>query len=371
MKKFFKVGVILLIAAMMVMACTFEDEPEVTEKSGVDFKSYDGDAAAIFVRNDTNVRLVAFKSDIRADALLGGVPKGPGITHGLQKKSSLFPAGQAVEFPMVLITEADYIKHKSKLSEAAAFSRVYVLYNSQAENTKHYTISGILGGNQKINLIGNANYDIEWREDGIEGPTLGYAPRNMFNTNLMIQPGDYLLFPVFKYYNNLRNRLETIFPTVGSGNDRGYWFEMFSAKTPGITIQLDPSQALNALNNTKTLGVAWLVVNNNTTTGVQMRQGNVLYTDPMGYSVINNSEPLTLQIDMAEIAGSFATTRTVGGLFIGAAGRTKQVTGEDGVTTSFTLNTDTAYQIDVNGTVQDNNFTAVFRSGSGDPISFN
>jgi len=357
MKKVFKLGMALLIAAIVLGfgACNFDENDDGTTNSGVDFKSYDGAAAAIYIRNETNVRLVAFRSDVRNDQLLGGVPAGPGVTHGIKK--AVFDTTKANEFPMVFVTEADYIKYKKKLTDAPIFTRVYVLYNSQAENEKHYTVSGILGGNQKINLIGNMNYDIEWRQNGIEGPTIGYAPKNMMSTNLFIQPGDYQLYPVFKYYNQTRNTLCTLYPTVGSGNDKGYWFEGFSARNAAITIQLDPTEALKALSETKTLGAAWLAVTNSATTGVQVRIGNVLYTDPMGYAIINTNETLIIQIDMAEVLGTFAVDRTVGDLNIGISGRTTKVKDGSGET-SFTLESDYLYNVAVTGNVQSGAHTA-------------
>jgi hypothetical protein len=371
MKNLLKVGVALLIAAVMFGACDFEtNDDDGSVDSGVDFKAYTGDNAAMFVRNETTQRLVAFKGELRNDALLGGIPAGPGGSHGFRKNLNLFPANQAVEFSMLIIREADYIEHRNRLADAPLFTRVYVLYNSQGENLKSYSISPILGGNQRINLIGHAMYNIEWRQDGIEGPTLGYAPQNMMNTNLNILPGEYLLFPVFKYFNPVHGTVNTIFPTVGTGNDRGYWFDFFVANNPSQTIQLDPTEALKVLDETKTLGAAWMVIVNNATTGVQARSGNVLYTDAMGYSAINTGSSRTIQIDMSSVNGTFASSRSVGNINIGVTGRNTTVRDENGNTT-FTLQTDYQYDVVVEGNVQAGQHTAIINIGSGTKIEFN
>jgi len=347
MKNLFRLGMALLVIAIMFTGC---DEPEDVN-SGADFNSYSGGEAAIFVRNESSQRLIAFKGELRHDMLLGGIPNNPS-QHGLKRNAVHFPAGQAVEFSMLLITEEDYIDHKSNLSAAPLFTRVYVLFNSQGTNDKHYTINSRLGGNQRINLIGNANYDIEWREDGIEGPTLGYAPRNMMSTNLFVEPGQYMLFPVFKYYNTVRATLSTIYPTAGTGNDRAYWFTTFLANNPAQIIQLDPTQALAILNNTKTLGAAWMIINNGSTSAVEVRMGNILQTDPMGYSYINaGSNDRAIQIDMSATGSTFAQTRQVSNINVGIGGQNTTVKTLNGGATTFILESDYQYDVNVDGDI--------------------
>jgi hypothetical protein len=215
-------------------------------------------------------------------------------------------------------------------------------------------------------------YNIEWRQNGIIGPTLGYIPRNMRYLDLWIQPGQYVLFPVFKYFNPVRNQINTIYPTMQNNEGRTiYWFTAFNHTNPAITIQLNASDAITALGDTRTLGAAWMVVNNATNIGLEVRFGNVLLTDPMGYSIINPSNPTepdrAIQIDMAAVAGTFATERLVSGIKIGIGGIDTDLRDADG-NTSFTLSTDYQYSINVTGSIA--GLTAIINL-NGTKIQFN
>jgi hypothetical protein len=96
------------------------------ETGGVDF-SHNTDYS-ILVRNNTGERLVAFKGDLLADRLIGGIPA-HAQNHGMPGKPALFDKTE--DFLLILLTEAQYRANKDNLQSQknAPFTRVYVFYS--------------------------------------------------------------------------------------------------------------------------------------------------------------------------------------------------------------------------------------------------
>ena len=374
MKHLIKLGMALLIVAIVLGmgACKFEDDSSES-KSGVDFTNYTGQDAAIFVRNTTNQNLVAFKGTLSAANLLGGIPGGTGGTHGISKAKNPahFPSNQATEFAMILITEEQYNANKSNLSslQQTPFTRVYVFYNSQSDNEGAYEISDKLGGSQKVKLINNTNYNVELRERGIAGPTLGYAPANMTETTLSVAPGQYMLYPVFKYYNAARQQVGTIHPKGAGGN---YYVWGFILESSNETIQLNLNTALTNFNASKTLGAAWMIIHNNTTMAIEVNQGVKLITDAMGYSYFNPGSTKTIQVNMASAGGeSYASQQTVSGYSVGFAGITANILSDVNNSNTFILKSDNQYSVIVSGDINDGYITATIEMSNETAIDFN
>jgi hypothetical protein len=118
----------------------------------VDFTSHNDGPYSIIVSNNTSQRLVAFKGDLRADALIGGIPGG-NKNHRLPYVPELFDKTE--DFPLILLTEEQYNANKDNLlsQKNYPFTRVYVFYNKTGDNSIVYEIAEGLGGNNSLRII--------------------------------------------------------------------------------------------------------------------------------------------------------------------------------------------------------------------------
>jgi hypothetical protein len=261
--------------------------------------------------------------------------------------------------------------------EQRPFTRIYVFYNSQGDNTNVYEISSGLGGTQRIRLMNNTNYNVELRVNGIAGQTLGYAPATMTQTDLMVSPGQYMLFPIFKYFNAARNTIGSIFPRGAAGN---YYSWVFIANDPNEVVQLQLAQALTAFQANKTLGAAWMLVSNDTLNAIEVSQGIRLITDSMGFSYFNPGDVQVIQVDMMAAGGTaYASSRQVSGYHVGIAGVLAQIRNSadpnfddlsNNTPNTFTLLTDHQYFVYVTGNHNDGDLQAVININEGTPINF-
>lgn len=286
------------------------------EDSGIDYTNYTGDGASIRVKNSTNLALVAFKGSLGASNLVGGVPAGA-ADHGFKKTALFTTTG---DFPLVLITEEQYNEHKNNLNALAntPFTRVYAFYNANAENNNVYEISGQLGGAYSLVLQNGSGMNVELRLNGVHGEPLGYAQEGMYNTTLKIEQGDYLVFPVFRKFNAVRGEIISVYPKYTNGNPK-YDAFMVSAEEPEY--ELDLTNYIQGVE--LSTGSAYLLIQNNSGTGIQLRKGGAVQKTATGISTINNSNNRLFQIDMAKIGSSgnnnLAETADVSQYAIGTA----------------------------------------------------
>jgi len=306
---------LVLIGAIVLFSC---DEPN---GGGVDFTSKNTGYSSIRVRNNTNERLVAFKGDLSANKLIGGIPA-HAQNHGLPNDPMLFDKTE--DFPMILLTEAQYNANKNNLSsnalKNAPFTRVYVFYNKFGDNTVLYEIAEGLGGNNSFIIVNNSeSINVELRNGGTAGETLGYAPARILETTLRLQDGNYNIFPVFKRYNAFRDVVETVYPKNSQGT--AAWFQVYSFGEGGqpTTITMNLKSLLE--NTTFALGAAWVHVNNQTTSGgIRFYEGTTYRTTPSGYSNISNgtTSNIYFQIDMPKQGNTYASSTVVSNWKFGA-----------------------------------------------------
>jgi len=323
MKKMKKILAFALVmsALFMIFSCKEKEEEEEEIKStGPDFSSHNTDYS-IMVRNGTNERLIAFKGDLKADALIGGIPAHAN-NHGLPRNMSLFDKTE--DFPLIILTEAQYNANKGNLASQknTPFTRVYVFYNKSGDNTAVYEIAEGLGGNNKLEIINASNsINVELRLNGVAGETIGYAPAGILNTTLKLQDGNYNIFPVFKRYNRTRDVVETVYPK-GTGSNYA-WFQSYSFGE-GTT---DATMNLKTLlqSTTFTSGAAWVVVNNQTTSGgIRFLEGTNVRKTASGLENImsGNNNTKTFQIDMPKAGDNnkYADSIVVGNWKFGPSG---------------------------------------------------
>jgi len=313
-----------IAVTILLLLCTACGESPVdpgTTEGGVDFTSHNV-GYSILVRNNTSERLVAFKGDLRADKLIGGIPAhATGSGHGLPYDPALFDKTE--DFPMILLTEAQYNANKNNLGSTALknapFTRVYVFFNKGGDNTVVYEIAGGLGGNNEFNIINaSTSINVELRLGGPAGETIGYAPAGILETKLKLQDGNYNVFPVFKRYNTFRDVVETVYPQ-GSGS--GYaWFETYSFGEGTNSQTMNLKTLLQSI--TFELGAAWVYVNNQTAGGgVRFVEGSYVRKTASGLENTMSGNPRTFQIEMPKVGtNNYATSVSVSNWKFGPTG---------------------------------------------------
>ena len=332
----------------------------------VDFTSHNTDYS-ILVRNNTSERLVAFKGDLRADMLIGGIPARAN-GHGLPNDLALFDKTE--DFPLILLTEAQYNANKNQLQtqKNTPFTRVYVFYNKSGDNTVVYELAAGLGGNNELSIVNpSTSMNIELRLGGVAGETIGYAPGGILETKLRLIDGNYNIFPVFKRYNQIRDVVETVYPKAADNTTPWYRTVSFGEEVHAYTFNL--STLLS--NTTMTSGAAWIVVQNDGESGVRFLEGGNVHKTASGLENIMTER--TFQIDMPKAPGTnnYANSKTVSNWKFGPTGAevALQTSADNNAPlASLTIERDKMYTIIVTG---DHNNGTLKAYLSGPPVAIN
>jgi hypothetical protein len=327
----------VLTAVILLFSCDTGDDSSKNAGSGeVDYTNHAN--YSIRVKNNSGQRLVAFKGELEADRIMGGIQTGG--PYGLSR--NLFGVTSEA-FVLILLTEKQYNDNKSNLKalEQTPFTRLFAFYNASGTNETIFEISDRLGGNCTIEIQNLSKLDVEFRLNGIYGETLGFARNNSVRTKLYVNPGDYLIFPVFIKYNAVKNEIITVYP---KGISDLPWYTQRQVGEDGISsISLNVSDILG--NTSFSTGTAWLMIDNQATdTDVQLQKGAVVQLTPMGISSISSGYTRTYQIDMAKVPGTnkYAETANIGGYTVGRYGQDKPIGNYD-------LKVDTIYKVTVTG----------------------
>jgi len=302
---------LVLVGAVLLFSCD-TDGPGNT--SGVDFTSHNTNFS-ILVRNNTGERLVAFKGDLLGNRLIGGVPA-HAQNHGLPNDPALFDKTE--DFPLILLTEAQYNANKNNLNalKFTPFTRVFVFFNRTGDNTSVYEISSGLGGSNTLTIVNDSTtINVELRVNGVAGETLGYAPKGILQTNIMMQDGNFDIFPVFRRYNPVRDLVETVYPKGGAGNP----FRQSISFGEGTTAWTMNLRTL-LQGTTFSSGAAWVYVDNQTEGGgIRFMEGSLVRTTASGLTNIMDNR--TFQIDMPKAGNNtYASSVTVGNWKFGPTG---------------------------------------------------
>jgi len=375
MKKMKRIAMFTSVLAVVVLLFSCDiipgnKDPDPNKPSGeVDFTSHNTDYS-ILVRNNTNYRLVAFQGDLIAEKIIGGIPA-HASNHGLPKDPKLFDVTK--EFPLILLTEAQYNTNKDNLSSLknTPFTRVYVFYNASGDNTAVYEIAEGLGGTNTLQIINVSNsINVELRVNGVAGETLGYAPAGIINTNLKLQDGDYHIFPVFKRYNRTRDVVETVYPK-GTGSNYA-WFQSYSFGEGTTSAEMNLKSLLQS--TVFTSGAAWVYVNNQTTSGgIRFVEGTNVHKTASGLENIMSGNSKTFQIDMPKVAGDkYADSVVAANWKFGAIGFEVALQTSETDSTAVTLLTierDKMYTVTVTGSHNDGNLKAWISNTTDIPAS--
>ena len=353
-----KITAIFFTAFMAILLLSCGTGDETTDNSGIDYTSHNT-SYSILVRNNTGERLIAFKGDLLDSKLIGGIPA-HAQNHGLPNDPALFDKTE--DFPMIILTEAQYNANKNNLSSLknTPFTRVYVFFNRSGDNTIVYEIAAGLGGNNEFKIINASNsINVELRLNGAAGETIGYAPAGILETTLKLQDGNYNIFPVFKRYNTFRDVVETVYPQ-GSGSNYA-WFESYSFGEGTTTATMNLKTLLQNINFV--LGAAWVYVNNQTSAGgIRFVEGSNVRATASGLTNIMSGNPRTFQIDMPKAGNNtYADSITVSNWKFGATGfEVGLQTGENDATplASLEIQQGKMYTITVSGSHNDNSLKA-------------
>jgi hypothetical protein len=341
---------VALVFGLILAGCSNPDGsgPDPGTGGSVDFTSHNTDYS-ILVRNNTNERLVAFKGELKADALVGGIPA-HAQNHGLPNNLTLF--NKTEDFPLIILTEAQYNANKSNLSSQrnTPFTRVYVFYNRSGDNKAECDIAEGLGGNNTLQVVNTSNsINVELRINGVAGETLGYAPAGMIYTNLKLQDGDFNIFPVFKRHNTVRDVVETVYPK-GTGTNYA-WFQPYSFGEGNTSATMSLKDLLQS--TTFTSGAAWVYINNQTTSGgIRFVEGTYVHKTASGIENIMSGNPRTFQINMPKVGQKYDDSVVAANWKFGAIGfEVGLQTGENDATpvTSLTIERDKMYTITITG----------------------
>jgi len=304
------------------------------------------------IQNNTDKRLVAFKGLPNPNNLIGGIPA-YAQNHGLPKSSALFSKTES--FVLFVVTEEDYNANKANITALVnrPFTRIFAFYNNNSENNLVYSINDILGGSCSIIVNNDTNFNVELRLNGVNeevgGTILGYAGAGMANTEFRVDEGNYMVFPVFRKWNEARGTIFTFFPRIPEGQPGAgkIDYATFSLNSGHRQEVIDAHKYLNTDIEMKT-GCAYLIIqNNHSSNGLEFRKGGTIVTTPTGGQYINRTDHMIFTILMPKLPGAsmnddFLNELKLTGFSIGTTNH--QVSLE-----SHTFITDTIYQVIVSG----------------------
>lgn len=332
-----------------------EDTDQSSEQvSGVDYENYSASDYVVKVKNNTSKKLVVFKGEPSVDTLMGGVPANA-TNHGLKKNSSMF--SNSSDFVLFFVTEEDYTANKDNLSnlKTKPFTRLYAYYNKNAPNNFVYEISSIMGGTGKITLNNSSDYNVELRRNSIHGEVIGYSAAKTYNTEFMVEPGDYLIFPVFRKFDTSLNEIVTVFPKHSAGTPAaGQAFSVEHQITSNSPLVVNSDKW--AKNVTFTNGYAYLKLKNESKAGIRLYAGanTEALTTSTGGQVINSGSSLIYQIEMTRLSGNegykFSESEKIASLLYGGSEKSDysipEHTFEAGKLYTFTVTGDTVWTLD-------------------------
>ncbi|MBO5125440.1 MAG: hypothetical protein J6C11_09985 [Spirochaetaceae bacterium] len=330
-----------------------DDKKETESASGVDYENYSTSDYVVKVKNNTTKKLVVFKGEPSADTLMGGVPASA-TNHGLKKNSSLFSSSS--DFVLFFVTEEDYVAHKDNLSnlKTKPFTRLYAYYNKNAPNNFVYEISSIMGGTGKITLNNSSDYNVELRRNSIHGEVIGYSAAKTYNTEFMVDPGDYLIFPVFRKFDTTLNEIVTVFPKYSAGTPAaGQAFSVEHQITSNSPLVVNSDKW--AKDVTFTNGYAYLKLKNESKAGIRLYAGanTEALTTSTGGQVINSGSSLIYQIEMTRLSGvegyKFSESEKIASLLYGGSEKSDysipEHTFEAGKLYTFTVTGDNVWTL--------------------------
>jgi len=326
-KKFRPFGIVVLLAAigLFMGAC---DNPTGGGGNGggtgtmVDFTNHQ--QASIRVRNNTNVRLVAFRGRPDTANMLGGIPANA-ANHGLSRAGFTSSA----DFALHLVTEAEFNRAMAAggnqaLASVELFNVVYAFHNHQGTNNNIFNINAQSGGAGRLIMQNPTAWNIELRNLAHNGVTLGFIGPFTATQTLNLEIGDYYFFPVMRRFNPLLGEIIDVQPVFPDGIVAGTpYFRPLPIGTAPITWnfrEIAQSASINMVS-----GAAFVRVVNNSSVGINFFNGQTAQQTSMGSTMIAPGGAMVFQVPFPRNPDhSFSFTHTadfgVGGPGVGRLG---------------------------------------------------
>ncbi len=206
-----------ILSVSLFASCVINTSDDGDDDHGIDYKDHGSDWS-IMVTNETQQKLVLFKGAPSSNQIIGGVKANAKNQH-MAKNATVFGKTSS-DFIMYAVKEKDYLDNKDKLEvlDDAAFTTLYAYYNADGTNDNVYTISSALGGNYYVTINNNSGYNVELRNNGINGPSIAYCGKGMYEQHYYWAEGDYLIFPVFRKFNKTYGEIISVAPTDEAGD---------------------------------------------------------------------------------------------------------------------------------------------------------
>lgn len=317
MLKRFGAAVAAVLAVGLLASCVINTSDDSgSDDHGIDYKDHGSDWS-IMVTNETQQKLVLFYGAPSSNKIIGGVKAGAKNQH-MAKNAAVF-GNSSSDFVLYAVKEKDYVANKSKLEllDDAPFTRLYAYYNVDGDNGTVYTISSVLGGNCYIVVNNDSPYNVELRLDGVNGQSLAYCGKGMYNQKFYWAEGeDYLVFPIFRKFSKTYGEIISIAPSKSNGKPvyetfslvdqegyRQYEFQASKWKT-GQDFSFAPSAAYLKVVNLSSKGVALYPGANSTSVKVSDK-GEATSSTGAKYITTNaNNNFLVFTFNLKQIGGT-------------------------------------------------------------------
>lgn len=274
----------------------------IISDSGVDFNDYTSNYALI-VKNNSTKNMVLFKGEPSQQNMIGGV-KACSISH-IRNDKAFFSETQ--DFVVYVVTEEDYKDNKDSLQTFSAqpSTTFYAVYNTNMINLNVYEISNLNSGRYKLSAINQLKFNVELRNQGLNGESLGFLKAKDFKKVFHIEQGEYAIFPVFRKFDKNSGEIFSVYPTYASGSFAGNpkcWIFSLDEETNEYELDLEkwmrgikfnPSAAYIKITNCADQGLGFYTGTDSTP----------LITSAGG-KIINTGKSLTYSIDMANNNGT-------------------------------------------------------------------
>ena len=312
---------------------------------------------SIWVENMTNERLVAFRGSVTPGTLISGIPAFSG-QHGLRRDTNLFTTNAA--FPLLLVTEADFDAHRNNLGAAPVFARVFVFYNATATNNNVFQISSMVGGEGRLTVSNPHAFDVELRDGGPTGEILGFAAARMTSGNVLRihahAPAALQVFPVFVFFNQIEQEIFRVTPRFRGGRfDNRPYMRRFYFDGAQLNHHFDLGDIEGEGAFGLSSGAAYLRIDNQTNTMLQLMRGSEMLITSLGIPAINSGQHENFTLNFGRNPdGTFADTHNVGTLSIGLGEYFLDIP-------RHVFNLDYQYTLVVRGTITDLQLEAIVR----------
>jgi len=347
MRKMLKFSLFLLVLGL-ILSLTGCPEPDDGDKktggnvdNSVDFTNHQN--ASIRVRNNTNVRLVAFKGQPALENRLGGIPANAS-NHGLSRDGFT----TSVDFALTLVTETEYNRAiaaggNQALANAEKFNVIYAFYNHNGTNNNVFAINAQSGGVGRLIMENPTAWNIELRQNAFNGQTLGFIGPYTATQTLNLEPDDYIFYPVMRRFNPLLGEIIDAQPVFPDGVIAGTpYFRPLRISTSPITWNFREIVQNTTINMNS--GAAFVRVINNSQVAIQFFNGATAQQTSMASTFLNPGENMVFQVFFPRNPdGSFSFTHTADfGVGVPGVGRTGNVPPR-------TVTIDWLYEIQVTG----------------------